>query len=67
MGQILHRNAKTTLRTRKEIQKSEESIRKLAKKYNVTTSTVIKWKEREFVEDKKTGPQKGYGSVLSRR
>ena len=34
MGNILHLNAKTTIRVRKEIQESKESILKLAKKYS---------------------------------
>jgi len=35
MGNILHLNAKTTIRIRKEIQESKESILKLAKKYSL--------------------------------
>ena len=34
MGNILHLNAKTTIRVRKEIHESKESILKLAKKYS---------------------------------
>ncbi len=34
MGELLHSNAKTTIRVRKEIQESKESLAKLAKKSN---------------------------------
>lgn len=34
MGELLHSNAKTTIRVQKEIQESKESLAKLAKKSN---------------------------------
>ena len=34
MGSVHHANAKTTVRVRKEIQESKESIAKLAKRYS---------------------------------
>lgn len=57
MGQFLHKCAKTTHVTRKEIQKSKESIAKLAEKYNLNPKTVQKWKNRvaDEVEDKPMG------------
>lgn len=56
MGSILHPNAKTTPRVRKEIQESKESINKLAEKLNLNPKTVAKWKKAKRVEDKKSGP-----------
>ena len=57
MASILHGNAKTTPRIRKEIQESEESIAALAKKYNINFKTVLYWKHADSVEDKKSGPK----------
>lgn len=58
MGNILHSNAKTTVAVRKEIQNSKESNAKLAKKYSLNIKTVIKWRKRDKVEDKRSGPLK---------
>ena len=59
MGVVLHPRAKTTPRIRKEIQESKESLSKLAKKYNINIKTVLKWKHRDSVEDRKSGPKRG--------
>ena len=64
MGNILHLNAKTTIRIRKEIQESKESVLKLAKKYNLNPKTIQKWKHRVNLEDNKSGAKK-VKSVLS--
>lgn len=64
MGSILHLNAKTTIRIRKEIQESKESVLKLAKKYNLNPKTIQKWKHRKNLEDNKSGAKK-VKSVLS--
>ncbi len=58
MGQILHGRATTTIAVRKAIQESNESIRKLAAKYNINHNTVLKWKKRDSVTDIKPGPKK---------
>lgn len=55
MGTILHANAKTTPRIRKEIQESNESIAKLALKYNLNPKTVHRWKRDTVTTDKKSG------------
>ena len=48
----VHARARTTPRTRAEIQSSEgTSQRQLAERYNVTISTVRKWQRREQVQD----------------
>ena len=64
MGSLLHGNAKTTPRIRKEIQESLESAPKLAKRLNLNVKTVLKWKKSNIVEDKRSGPKKPK-SVLS--
>ncbi len=56
MGSLLHANAKTTPRIRKEIQKSMESAAILAKHYNLNIKTVYKWKKAARVEDNPSGP-----------
>jgi len=57
MASILHGNATTTPRIRKEIQNSEKSLVKLAKQYGINPKTVLKWKHRTTTEDQKTGPK----------
>lgn len=57
MASILHGNATTTPRVRKEIQDSTESIAKLAKRYGINEKTVLKWKHRSTTVDHKTGPK----------
>ena len=57
MGQILHGSATTTEVVRRAIQNSQESIAKLAKRYNLNPATVAKWKRRDFVHDAKMGPE----------
>ena len=52
MGQILHKCARTTEIIRDEIQKSEESITFLAKKYGVSRPTIYKWKSADNLNDK---------------
>ena len=47
----VHARARTTPRTRAEIQASDGSQRELAERYNVTVSTVRKWRSRDQVQD----------------
>ena len=47
----VHAQARTTPRTRAEIQASAGSQRALAERFNVTRSTVQKWQSRDQVED----------------
>lgn len=65
MGQILHGSATTTHAIRADIQRSEASVAKLAKRYGINPKTVVKWKSRDSVEDRKTGPEPR-STVLSR-
>jgi len=58
MLQKLHKNAKTNYAIRREIQSSPRPISFLAHKHNLSWLTVKKWKERGFVEDKSSRPEK---------
>ena len=51
MGQILHKRSRTTIKIRKEIQESKDSIFNLSKIYNINKDTVIKWRSRDFTND----------------
>ncbi len=57
MGQVLHGSAKMRHVIRAEIQRSDASIAKLAMRYGINPKTVVKWKKRDSVEDRKTGPE----------
>ena len=46
MGQVLHGCATTTEAIRRAIQHSQESLRRLAKRYGINPKTVAKWKKR---------------------
>ncbi len=66
MGQVLHGSATTTEAVRRAIQDSQKSLRVLARRYGINAKTVAKWKKREIVEDRKTGPRDPRSTVLSR-
>jgi transposase-like protein len=57
MGSILHSNAKTTPKIRKEIQDSEESIIELAQRYSLNPKTIAKWRKAGRVVDNRSGPK----------
>ena len=65
MGQVLHGSARTTEAVRRAIQRSEESVRALARRYSISPTTVQKWRKREHVSDRPMGPSSGRSSVLS--
>ena len=46
MGQVLHGSATTTEAVRRAIQRSEESVRALARRYLISPMTVQKWRQR---------------------
>ena len=50
---------------RRAIQNSQESIAKLARRYNLNPATVAKWKRRDFVHDAKMGPKQPRSTSLS--
>jgi transposase-like protein len=65
MGQILHGSATTTEAVRRAIQRSQESLRTLAKRYGINPKTVAKWRKRDSVADLPTGPKKARSTVLT--
>lgn len=67
MGQILHGSARTTQKVRRDIQDSQESVRVLSKRYNISETTVRKWRSRkeEGVADRSNRPKK-LKTVLSK-
>jgi len=65
LGQVLHGSATTTEAVRRAIQRSQESLRTLAKRHGINPKTVAKWKKRSSVVDRPTGPQQPASTVLS--
>jgi transposase-like protein len=65
MGQVLHGSATTTAAVRRAIQHSQESLMALAKRYDINPKTVAKWRGRQSVVDRKTGPRNPHSTVLS--
>ncbi len=65
MGSILHANAKTTPRIRKEIQDSNETLKALAKRFSLNVKTVAKWKKLTRTTDLKSGPTLPKSTVLT--
>ena len=65
MGQVLHGSATTTEAVRRAIQHSQESVRVLAERHSINPKTVSKWKHRETVADRKTGPKEPHSTVLT--
>lgn len=65
MGQILHGSATTTHTIRAAIQRSEASAAELSRTYGINPKTVLKWRKRATVEDRKTGPKDPRSTVLS--
>ena len=55
MGQILHGCATTTHAVRAAIQRSQASAAELSRSYGLNVKTVLKWRKRATVEDRKTG------------
>ena len=51
MGQVVHGSARTTEAVRRAIQRSEESVRALAKRHRISPTTVQKWRKRQTAAD----------------
>jgi len=66
MGQILHGCARTTAAVRRAIQHSQESLLKLSGRHGINPKTVLKWRQRSFVEDAPMGPKERRSTVLTR-
>ena len=54
----LHKNARTTPAIRREIQASSLSANQLAARHGIGKATVLKWKQRDSVEDLPNTPHK---------
>jgi transposase InsO family protein len=65
MGQVLHGSATTTAAVRRAIQHSQASLRELASRYGINPKTVAKWRKREGVADRRTGPTAPRSTVLT--
>jgi Integrase core domain len=65
MGQLLHGSARTTAALRRAIQRSQESLDKLAARYDLNPKTVTKWKKRPYVQDAPMGPKQPHSTVLT--
>lgn len=65
MGQVLHGSARTTAAVRRAIQHSQESLNKLAERYDLNPKTVAKWKKRTHVDDAPMGPKQPHSTVLT--
>ncbi|NVO55135.1 helix-turn-helix domain-containing protein, partial [Rhodobacteraceae bacterium B1Z28] len=50
---------------RAAIQRSQASVAELSRELGINPKTVAKWRKRETVEDRKTGPKKPRSTVLS--
>lgn len=60
MSSAIHVNARTTPRTRREIQEAPPSVshRELARRLGTTRHTVMKWRNREDTEDRSHRPHR---------
>ena len=65
MGQIRHGCATTTHAIRAAIQRSQASAAELSRTYGINPKTVLKWRKRATVEDRRTGPSEPRSTVLS--
>ena len=65
MGQVLHGSATTTEAIRRAIQRSEESVRALARRHGISPTTVQKWRKRRTTADARMGPKEVRSTTLS--
>ncbi len=65
MGQVLHGSATTTEAIRRAIQRSEESVRALARRHGISPTTVQKWRKRQTTADSRMGPKEARSTILS--
>ena len=65
MGQVRHGCATTTHAIRATIQRSQATTAALSRELGINVKTVAKWRKRETVEDRKTGPTYPSSTVLS--
>ena len=65
MGQVRHGCATTTHAIRAAIQRSQAITAARSRELGINVKTVAKWRKRETVEDRKTGPTYPNSTVLS--
>ena len=65
MGQVRHGCATTTHAIRAAIQRSQAITAARSRELGINVKTVAKWRKRETVEDRKTGPTHPSSTVLS--
>jgi transposase InsO family protein len=65
MGQVLHGSATTTEAVRRSIQRSQESVRALARRHGISPTTVQKWRRRRTTADAAMGPKQARSPVLT--
>jgi transposase InsO family protein len=65
MGQVLHGSATTTEAVRRAIQRSQESVRALARRHGISPTTVQKWRRRQTTADAAMGPKQPRSPVLT--
>ena len=65
MGQVRHGSATTTHAVRAAIQRSQATNAALSRELGINVKTVAKWRKRETLEDRKTGPTEPSSTVLS--
>ena len=65
MGQVLHGSATTTEAVRRAIQRSQESVRALARRHGVSPTTVQKWRKRQTTADLAMGPKEARSTALT--
>ncbi len=66
MGQVRHGSATTTFAVRAAIQRSQASTAELSRELGINPKTVAKWRKRQTVEDRRTGPKEPRSTVLSK-
>jgi hypothetical protein len=66
MGQLRQGSARTTAAVRRAIQHSQESIAKLAARYDLNPKTIAKWKNRASIHDAPMGPKQPHSTVLTK-
>ena len=65
MGQVRHGSFTTTHAVRAAIQRSQASLAQLSRELGINPKTIAKWRKRETVEDRKTGPKEPCSTVLT--
>jgi transposase InsO family protein len=65
MGQVLHGSATTTEAVRRAIQRSQESVRALARRHGISPTTVQKWRKRQTTADLAMGPKEARSTTLT--